>query len=81
MREMITHVSGVVAPVLICALIGYGLAKLKLPFDNKMIGALVSTVGYPTLILSHLAGQDVTGAATALRKDEEAHSVRDLNDL
>ena len=59
MREMITNVSGVIVPVLLCVLVGYALAKLKLPFENKVIGSLVSTVGYPTLVISHLAGQHI----------------------
>lgn len=44
-----------VLPVLTCAGIGYGLALVKAPFDNKVIGGIVSRVGYPTLIISHLA--------------------------
>jgi malate permease and related proteins len=48
-----------VAPVLLCVLVGFGLATLKLPFDTKSVGALVSNVGYPTLILSHLTQQHV----------------------
>ncbi|WP_420412930.1 AEC family transporter [Roseibium sp.] len=42
-------------PVLLCVLLGYGLAVLKAPYDRKLFGALVSNVGYPTLVLSHLA--------------------------
>lgn len=58
MREMIFNVSGIIAPVLICVLVGFALAKTQMPFDNKMIGSLVPNVGYPTLILSNLTGQD-----------------------
>ncbi|MEM7178048.1 MAG: AEC family transporter [Pseudomonadota bacterium] len=42
-------------PVLICAGIGYILAVIKAPFDNKIIGGIVARVGYPTLIISHLS--------------------------
>jgi malate permease and related proteins len=59
MEEMAIHVSGVVAPVLLCALVGYGLAMFKLPFDNKIVGSLVANVGYPTLIISHLTKQHI----------------------
>jgi len=59
MEEIVRNVSGVVTPVLLCALVGYGFALLKLPFDNKIVGSLVSNVGYPTLILSHLTRQHV----------------------
>jgi predicted permease len=48
-----------VAPVLLCTLVGYGLALLRLPFDHKVVGALVANVGYPTLIVSHLTKQHV----------------------
>jgi predicted permease len=59
MEQIIFHVSNVVLPILICVLAGFAIAKLDLPFDNKMVGALVSNIGYPTLILSHLAAQHV----------------------
>ena len=56
---MFVHISGVVAPVLLCVLAGYGLAIFKLPFDHKVVGTLVANVGYPTLILSHLTKQHI----------------------
>ncbi len=49
------HVVTVMLPVLLCVLLGYGLAVLRAPFDRKMFGSLVANVGYPALILSHLA--------------------------
>lgn len=58
MREMIFNVSGVIAPVALCILVGFGLAKAKLPFDHKMVSSLVTNVGYPTLILSSLTAND-----------------------
>lgn len=63
MPEIIVHVSDVVAPVLLCVLVGFSLAKLELPFDNKIVGSLVSSVGYPTLIVSHLSGQHIALSA------------------
>jgi malate permease and related proteins len=59
MEDMILHVATVVAPVLLCVLVGFALARLELPFDRKSVSALVSNVGYPTLILSHLTQQHV----------------------
>ncbi len=56
MEQLFLSVLNVVLPVLICVGIGYGLALTKSPFDNKVVGGIVSRVGYPTLILSHLAG-------------------------
>ena len=59
MATVIDHVVGVVVPVLLCIAIGFGLAKLKQPLDNKMVTGLMANVGYPTLILSHLLAQSV----------------------
>ncbi|MEX3007270.1 AEC family transporter [Hoeflea sp. TYP-13] len=59
MEELLSHVINVVGPVLICALVGYTLAMTKAPFDTKVIGSLVSKVGYPTLIISHLSSHHV----------------------
>ena len=59
MQELLSHVINVVGPVLLCALVGYVLAVSKSAFDTKVIGALVSKVGYPALIISHLSGQHV----------------------
>jgi malate permease and related proteins len=58
MREMIFNVSGVIAPVLICVLVGFALAKTKAPFEHNMVSSLVTNVGYPTLILSNLTAND-----------------------
>ncbi len=55
MDHLFLNVLNVVLPVLICAGVGYGLAVIKVPFDNKVIGGIVSNVGYPTLIISHLS--------------------------
>ncbi|WP_170387130.1 AEC family transporter [Ruegeria atlantica] len=55
MESLFLNVLNVVLPVLICAGIGYCLALIKAPFDNKVIGGVVSRVGYPTLIISHLS--------------------------
>lgn len=55
MDHLFLNVLNVVLPVLICAGVGYSLALLKAPFDNKVVGGIVSRVGYPTLIISHLS--------------------------
>ncbi len=59
MEEVIGHVLGVILPVMLCVLVGYALALLKLPFDNKVMAMLLANVGYPTLIVSHLSKQHV----------------------
>ena len=55
MEQLFLNVFKVILPVLICASVGYWLAAIKAPFDNKVIGGIVSRVGYPTLIISHLS--------------------------
>ena len=55
MEQIFDHVVNIMLPVLLCVLLGYALAYFKAPFDRKLFGSLVSNVGYPTLILSHLA--------------------------
>jgi hypothetical protein len=52
-----------VLPVLICVLVGFGLARLDQPFDHKMVGRLVANIGYPTLVLAHLSDQHVAVGA------------------
>jgi len=58
-EQVFDHVINVMLPVLLCVLLGYALAYFKAPYDRKLFGSLVSNVGYPTLILSHLAKEHV----------------------
>lgn len=60
MPDILGHVINVMLPVLLCVLVGYGLAIFNAPFDRKIFGILVQNVGYPALILSHLAKQHIT---------------------
>ena len=55
MDHVFLNVLNVVLPVLICAGVGYCLARVRAPFDNKVIRGIVSNVGYPILIISHLS--------------------------
>lgn len=59
MEHFFVHVFNVILPVLICAFTGYVIALRKMPFDHKVIGALVKNVGYPTLIISHLSATKI----------------------
>ncbi|WP_170421831.1 AEC family transporter [Ruegeria arenilitoris] len=59
MEHVFLNVLNIVLPVLICAGVGYGLAVARAPFDNKVIGGIVSKVGYPTLIISHLSATKI----------------------
>jgi len=63
MGHLLGQVADVILPVLICVLVGYGLARFRIAFDTKMIGALVANVGYPTLIISHLTAGKVEFSA------------------
>jgi len=62
-EALVYHLSNVLVPIMICVLAGFGLAKFKVYFDTKMVGSVVSNIGYPTLILSHLAAQHVAFGA------------------
>lgn len=55
MQALFLNLMNVVVPVLICAAIGYGLARFDAPFDSKTIRTIITNVGYPTLIISHLS--------------------------
>ncbi|WP_282047192.1 AEC family transporter [Roseibium album] len=59
MSGIAEHVVNIMLPVLLCVLLGYSLACFKAPFDRKLFGSLVSNVGYPALILSHLAKEHI----------------------
>ncbi|MBG6201184.1 AEC family transporter [Roseibium album] len=59
MSGIAEHVVNILLPVLLCVLLGYALAYFKAPFDRKLFGSLVSNVGYPALILSHLAKEHI----------------------
>ena len=63
MTQTLLHVANVIVPVLVCVLVGFGFAKFKLPFDHGMVSSLVANVGYPALILSHLAAQHISVGA------------------
>ena len=59
MENLLFHVGNVVLPILLCVAAGYAIARLGLPFDKAVVGSLVANIGYPGLIISHLAAQHV----------------------
>jgi predicted permease len=65
MGSVLPHVLGVVAPVVLCALVGFGLAKLRQPFDRKALTPIITNVGIPALVISHLSEQHVSASALA----------------
>lgn len=52
---LIEQLFAIVAPVFICAAIGFIWAKRDLPFDNEVVTTLVYNVGAPCLILATFA--------------------------
>jgi predicted permease len=56
---LLTHVLDVILPVLLCIGVGVLLARVGVPFDRKTLSGLVQTVGYPTLIVSHISAGHV----------------------
>ena len=59
MEELLFHIGNVVLPIMLCVAAGYAIARFKLPFDKAVVGSLVGNIGYPALVLSHLAAQHV----------------------
>ncbi|MCY6382929.1 AEC family transporter [Hoeflea prorocentri] len=55
MQELFLNLMNVIVPVLICAAMGYGLARFNAPFDSKTIRTIIINIGYPALIISHLS--------------------------
>jgi len=49
----------IIAPVLICAAIGYGWARAGRPYNTEMVTHLVSTVGVPCLVFTTLVNVDI----------------------
>ena len=62
---LIAELASIVAPVFICAAIGFLWAKRGLPFDNAVITTLVFNVGGPCLILATFAKVELSAAALA----------------
>jgi predicted permease len=56
---MFITIFSVIAPVFICALLGYGWVKKGIPFDTPFVSKLVMEVGAPCLIFSRFMQQDV----------------------
>ena len=61
----IEQLFAILAPVLICAAIGFIWARRALPFDNEVVTTLVYNVGAPCLILATFAKVDLGAEALA----------------
>ena len=62
---LVAELASIVAPVLICAAIGFLWAKRGLPFDNAVVTTLVYNVAAPCLILATFAKVELSPAALA----------------
>lgn len=62
---MTAELFAIIAPVFLVAGIGFGWGRLKLPFDTGTVTGIATSIGTPALILSTLAGLNVTPAAFA----------------
>ena len=60
---MLGELLAIVAPVYICAGLGYGWVKSGRPFDTAMVTDLIVNVGAPCLVFSSLVGLDVETSA------------------
>lgn len=56
---MFLQIVALIAPVILIIALGYLWVRLKFPFDNETIGALVLRVGVPCLIFSNLTAADI----------------------
>jgi predicted permease len=52
----------IIAPVLIAALLGYGWARLRLPFDRDFVTRLIMNIGAPCLVLNGIANLELAAA-------------------
>ncbi|MCB2100858.1 MAG: AEC family transporter [Rhodobacterales bacterium] len=60
---MYAELFSIIAPVFICAGIGFGWAKTGRPYDTELVTTLVTTVGGPCLIFNTLANIAFDGGA------------------
>lgn len=60
---MLGQLAAIIAPVLVCAAIGYLWARLRRPFETEFVTALVTTIGTPCLVASTLLRFSVDFAA------------------
>ena len=56
---MIVEILAIIAPVFICAAVGYGWARSGTPFDSNFVTALVMNISAPCLIVGTLSTVDM----------------------
>jgi predicted permease len=60
---VLLHIAAIIAPLFVCAGIGFVWGRLGRPFDAQMVTGLALSYGMPCLILSSLTRLDVSGEA------------------
>lgn len=65
MQEILAATGGIIAPVFLCAALGFFWARRKLPFDMKTVTALSTDVGTPCLVVVTLSGLSIPAGAFA----------------
>ena len=56
---MYQQLAPIIAPVLLCAALGYGWARLGLPFDREFVTRIVMNIGAPCLVLNGISATGV----------------------
>jgi len=56
---LVSDLFAIIAPVFICAAIGYGWARRGMPFDNEFTTSLTSNIAFPCLIVATLAKLEI----------------------
>ncbi len=51
---MISDIFAIIAPIVVCAAIGYGWARTKLHYDAEFVTRMVMNIGMPCLVLSSM---------------------------
>ncbi|AJD47766.1 AEC family transporter [Isoalcanivorax pacificus W11-5] len=60
---MVAQIFGIIAPVLVCVLIGFVWVRRGRPFDTGMVSSLVMYIGAPCLIVATLSAVSLSQAA------------------
>ena len=55
---MYSQLIPIIAPVLLCAVIGYGWARSGLPFEREFVTRMIMNIGSPALILNGITNLD-----------------------
>ncbi len=63
---MLQQLVPIIAPVLLCALLGYGWARSGLPFEREFLTRIIMNIGAPCLVLNGIANLEFRPADFAI---------------